>query len=101
MSGMSMMAATPMGQIPVIIVMTDYKDFGDVKVPTKTTTKVMGQTQLMTVDTVSWDPVDAKAFDLPTEIAALKQAPAAPAAPAAPVKAVPVPPAAPAAPTTK
>ena len=101
MSGMSMMAATPMGQIPVIIVMTDYKDFGDVKVPTKTTTKVMGQTQLMTVDTVSWDPVDAKAFDLPAEIAALKQAPAAPAAPAAPVKAIPVPPAAPAAPTTK
>jgi hypothetical protein len=101
MSGMSMMAATPMGQIPVIIVMTDYKDFGDVKVPTKTTTKVMGQTQLMTVDTVSWDPVDAKAFDLPTEIAALKQAPAAPAAPVAPVKAIPVPPAAPAAPATK
>jgi hypothetical protein len=47
----------------------------------------------MTVDTVSWDPVDAKAFDLPAEIAALKQAPAAPAAPA---KAIPAQPAAPA-----
>jgi hypothetical protein len=75
--------------------MADYKDFGDVKVATKTTTKVMGQTQLMTVDSVSWDPVDAKAFDLPAEIAALKQAPAAPA------KAIPAQPAAPAAPATK
>ena len=58
-------------------------------------------TQLMTVDSVSWDPVDAKAFDLPAEIAALKQAPAAPAAPAKAIPAQPAAPAAPAAPATK
>lgn len=85
LSGMSMRMATPMGEIPAVIVVGDYKDFGDVKLPAKTVTKVMGQQQVMTTDAVEWGGVEEKAFELPAEIKALKAAPAAaPAAPTAP-----------------
>lgn len=83
LTGMSMRMATPMGEIPAVIAVGDYKDFGDVKLPAKTVTKVMGQQQVMTTDTVDWGGVDEKVFELPAEIKALKSAPAAPAAPAA------------------
>ncbi len=84
MAGMTLMAATPMGEIPVTLLTAEYKDFGDVKLPVRTTTKVMGQMQVMTIDSVTWEGVSAKAFELPPEIAAMKNAaPAAPAAPAA------------------
>jgi hypothetical protein len=84
MAGMTMMAATPMGSIPVTLLTSDYKDFADVKLPARTTTKVMGQMQVMTIESVTWDGVTAKAFELPPEIAAMKNAAPAPAAPAAP-----------------
>jgi hypothetical protein len=85
MAGMTMMAATPMGSIPVTLLTSDYKDFADVKLPARTTTKVMGQMQVMTIESVTWDGVTAKAFELPAEIAAMKNAaPAVPAAPATP-----------------
>jgi hypothetical protein len=89
LTGMSMRMATPMGEIPAVIVVGDYKDFGDVKLPAKTVTKVMGQQQVMTTDAVTWGGIDEKSFELPAEIKALKAAqpatpaPAAPAAPAA------------------
>lgn len=83
--GMAMKMATPMGEIPAVIAVGDYRDFGDVKLPAKTVTKVMGQQQVMTTDTAEWGGVDEKVFELPAEINALKAAPAAPAAaPAAP-----------------
>lgn len=97
MRGTSLRVPTPMGEIPAIIEVTQYRDFGDVRMPTVTTTKVMGQRQVMTVDSVEWSGVDEKAFELPEEIKALKAGPAKPAgaapagsAPAAP----PVPPSA-------
>lgn len=106
MSGMTLVATTPMGAIPVTVTTTDYKDFGDVKIPTKTTTRLMGQSQVMTVDSVNWDAIDAKAFELPAEIKALRDAPPAkpdatnPAAPAPKSPAL-APPAAPVPPATK
>lgn len=84
MRGTALRVSTPMGEIPAVIEVTQYKDFGDVKVPTITTTKVMGQRQVMTIDSVEWGGVDEKAFELPEEIKALKTPPAAPAAPASP-----------------
>lgn len=74
LTGMSMRMATPMGEIPAVIVVGDYKDFGDVKLPAKTVTKVMGQQQVMTTDTVTWGGIDEKSFELPAEIKALKAA---------------------------
>jgi hypothetical protein len=99
MAGMTMMAATPMGSIPVTLLTSEYKDFADVKLPVRTTTKVMGQMQVMTIESVTWEGVPATAFELPPEIAAMKNAAPAPAAPAAP--AAPTAPAAPATPATK
>jgi hypothetical protein len=79
MRGMSMSAATPMGQIPVVLVMDDYRDFGDVKVSARSTTKVMGQTQVMSIDTVAWNAATAANFALPAQIKTLVAASAAPA----------------------
>lgn len=92
MRGMSMKMPTPMGEIPATVVASDYKDFGGVKVATRNVMKVMGQQQVITVDEVAWEGVDPKAFELPAEIKALKEAPAKPAggaAPADPAKAAP------------
>ena len=84
MAGMTMMAATPMGSIPVTLWTSEYKDFDDVKLPVRTTTKAMGQMQVMTIQSVTWEGVPATAFELPPEIAAMKNAAPAPAAPATP-----------------
>ena len=84
MRGMAMSAATPMGNLPVILVMDDYRDFGDVKVSARSTTKVMGQTQVMTIDTVDWNAAKDTDFELPAPIKALAAASAAQASPASP-----------------
>lgn len=106
MSGMTMKAATPMGEVPVTVSVTDWKDFGGVKVATKTTTSMMMGSQVMTIDAVEWDAVKPEAFELPAEIKALNAKPqaapaggAVPAAPTAP--AAPPAPAAPKAPAGK
>ena len=76
--GMGMKMPTPMGEIPATVVTSDYKDFGGIMLSTRSVMKVMGQQQVMTVDEVAWDGVDPKAFELPAEIKALKEAPAKP-----------------------
>lgn len=84
MRGMAMSAATPMGELPVILVMDDYREFGDVKVSARSTTKVMGQTQVMTIDSVEWNAATDADFALPAPIKALVAASSAkPAAGAA------------------
>ena len=77
--GMGMKMPTPMGEIPATVVTSDYKDFGGIMLSTRSVMKVMGQQQVMTVEEVAWDGVDPKAFELPAEIKALKEAPAKPA----------------------
>lgn len=72
MRGMTMVAATPMGDIPVTMVMTDYKDFGDVKMAARSVTRVMGQEQVITVEKADWTAPADSTFDLPAEVAALK-----------------------------
>lgn len=78
--GTSMSAATPMGDLPVIILMEDYRDFGDVKVSARSTTKVMGQTQVMTIDTVEWNVGKDEDFALPAAIKTLVTASSTPPA---------------------
>jgi hypothetical protein len=95
---MSMSASTPMGELPVTIVTSDYKDFDGVKVAARTVTKVMGQQQVMTIEKVEWNDAEADDFALPAEIKALRDAPKAPTAPAggAPAPKAPAAPAPPA-----
>ena len=45
---------TPMGEIPVVTAISDYKKFGDVMVPTKTVQELMGQQQILTISSVEF-----------------------------------------------
>ena len=40
---------TAMGDIPVVSLISDYKKFGDVMIPTKTVQELMGQQQILTI----------------------------------------------------
>lgn len=95
MRGVSMSAATPMGELPVVIVMDEYRDFGDVKVSSRSTTKLLGQTQVMTIDSVEWNAVTDAELALPAQIKALVAASAtAPPSASQPGSPAAVPPAA-------
>jgi hypothetical protein len=93
--GSRMSTQSPLGKIQVETVVSDYRDFGGVKVPVKTELSMMGQKQVLAIESVSFDPVDAKVFELPAAVKALAEArakgdaeakddPAAPAADPAP-----------------
>ena len=45
---------TAMGEIPVVTMLSDYKKFGGVMVPTKTVQELMGQQQILTIQDVQF-----------------------------------------------
>ena len=71
LAGMKMNATSQMGAIPVVQVVSEYKNFGGVLTPTVTRQQMMGLESEMTITSITFDPVDPKAFDLPPAIAAL------------------------------
>lgn len=79
MSSMEMKQVSAMGEIPIQMRMSEYKDFGGVKMPARTTMSMAGQEMVTTVKSVSYDPIPESAFTPPAEIRALIQnRPAAP-----------------------
>ena len=67
-----MTAVSPMGEIQTEGIVSDYKDFGGIKIPTKTIQKAAGQEFIITLDNVKVNeslPVDR--FEPPAEIKAL------------------------------
>ena len=62
---------TQMGPMTATTVMTNYTDFGGVRLPATTTVKTMGQEIVMSVTSVEWDTVEPAAFELPAEIKVL------------------------------
>ncbi|HEV3484851.1 MAG TPA: hypothetical protein VG106_05555 [Vicinamibacterales bacterium] len=62
---------TPMGTITATTIETDYKKFGNILVPTTIKQSGMGVEQVMTINAVEFDTVDAKVFDPPAQIKAL------------------------------
>ncbi|MEY3143734.1 MAG: hypothetical protein RLY21_2227 [Planctomycetota bacterium] len=118
--GLETIIESQLGKVPVSTVLMDYREFegpfGKIKLPVRTEASQMGQKMVTTVESVTFDTVDEKVFELPTPIKALLEpepaeegetpaaapaAPAAPTAPAAPAApAAPTAPAAPAAPAT-
>ena len=62
---------TQMGPMTATTVMSDYKDFGGLRMPSTITTRTMGQEIVMTVTSVEWDTVDPAVFELPAEIKVL------------------------------
>jgi len=61
----------PMGTFDVTNVLSDYKDFGGLRLPTRSRQRMMGIEQVMTIGSVEFDAVDAAAFALPPPIKAL------------------------------
>jgi hypothetical protein len=64
-------ASSQMGEVPVTTVSGEYKAFDGVLVPTVTRQKMMGLEQVVTITSVSFDPVDPSEFALPPAIQAL------------------------------
>jgi outer membrane lipoprotein-sorting protein len=62
---------SPMGLIDVETLMSEYRDFGGIKVATKTTSNMAGQQMTMTVKDVSANTVDPSVFTLPAAVRAL------------------------------
>lgn len=69
---------SPMGSMDVTALLGEYREFGGVRMATRTTTTMMGQPVVMTVKSVTHGPVDPSVFDLPPEIRALVSAPPRP-----------------------
>lgn len=85
MDGLKTEQETPMGKIPVTVVMTDYKEFSGLKIPAKVIQRMtaMGQAmeQSITIDAVDVNVADFPVIAAPPEIVALAaKAKAAPAA---------------------
>lgn len=62
---------TPMGTIPVITLISDYEKFGDVLSPTRIVQQMMGQEQVITIETVEYGEIEAERFDPPASIQTL------------------------------
>lgn len=62
---------SPMGAIEVTTEAKAYRDFGGVRAPARVAQRMLGQEQLLTIDEVEYDQVDAALFDLPNEIRTL------------------------------
>ncbi len=60
-----------MGEMVVTSLMSEYKDFGGVKLPTRTTASMMGQEIVTTIKSVDFEPIPASVFELPAEVKAL------------------------------
>lgn len=62
---------SPMGPVEATTVLSEFKDFGGIMIPTKTVQTTMGMDQIITVTDVEFDTVDPSVFALPKEIQAL------------------------------
>ncbi len=67
---------TPMGVIPTTSMIGGYEEFDGVTLATETTQSMMGMQQIMSLEEVSFGPIDDAVFALPPEIAALSEQPA-------------------------
>jgi hypothetical protein len=73
----STVAASPMGEIPVEVVVSEYKEFGGILQPAKITQKVAGQELVITIQSVKInEPIPASRFDPPADVKALMTKPA-------------------------
>ncbi|HLM66895.1 MAG TPA: hypothetical protein VK358_05165 [Longimicrobium sp.] len=71
--GMTSRNESEMGVIESTTTFHDYRDFGGIKMPARTTISVMGQEMEMIIKELDTSPVPESQFALPAEIRALKQ----------------------------
>lgn len=72
--GMVRSQETAMGKIETSTVLSDYRDFGGIRMAARSVTDMMGQQMIIATRTVELDGVPASRFDLPAEIRTLVQA---------------------------
>lgn len=70
-AGMRMTMSSPMGEIPMEVLVSDYKTFGEVLQPTRTTVNVMGQQQVLGIEDITFGEIDATVFEMPDAIKGL------------------------------
>jgi outer membrane lipoprotein-sorting protein len=65
-------ASSPMGEVPVEVIISDYKDFDGILQPTKMIQRVAGQELVITIQSVKTnEEIPADKFDPPADIKAL------------------------------
>jgi outer membrane lipoprotein-sorting protein len=69
--GMQQTQHTPMGAIPSTTALKEYREFDGVQMATLMEQSMMGMQQIVTIDAVSFEPIDAAVFALPVDIEAL------------------------------
>ncbi|NBX25580.1 MAG: hypothetical protein EBQ99_05955 [Planctomycetes bacterium] len=69
--GMRLTVDTPLGKVPTETRMLEYKAFDGLKIASRTEISAMTATQTMTVDTVTFEPIEPSVFDLPADVKAL------------------------------
>ncbi len=62
---------SPMGSVEVVNLLSDYRDFGGLQVATRMRQQMMGMEQILTIDAVAFDAVDAAAMEPPAEVRSL------------------------------
>jgi hypothetical protein len=68
----TMIAASPMGDVPVEVLLSDYKEAGGVRVPHALKQKVVSQEIHIKLNSVQYDTnLPENAFDLPEDVRAL------------------------------
>ncbi len=72
--GMERTQESQMGKIATTILLSDYKEFGGIRMPTKSVASMMGQQMMVATRTVELDTVQASRFELPAEIRLLADA---------------------------
>jgi hypothetical protein len=70
-AGMQMTRETPMGPMSSIVTLSDYRQFGKLRHPTTQKLSTMGMDQILTVESIEYDTVDPKVFEVPEPIKAL------------------------------
>ncbi|KPK62184.1 MAG: hypothetical protein AMS21_08010 [Gemmatimonas sp. SG8_38_2] len=71
--GVERTQSSPMGEIPVTSIISDYKEFGNLLVATKTVQQTMGVEQILTVSELENVDLDPAMFELPAEIKAMTE----------------------------
>ena len=70
--GMNSKQDSPMGSVEVVTLVSDWKEFGGLKSATRLRQQMLGQEQIMTLDTIEFDgTADAAAFEPPAAIKTL------------------------------
>jgi hypothetical protein len=66
---------SPLGPLTATTLVTDYKQFGDLFMPSRISQKAMGIETVMTIESMEYDKVDPSVFELPSQVKALTEKP--------------------------